>query len=90
MGTEQVPTGASTRAASGPETPVGETVGVATQFPATVRSLPAPITDSRPPSGVEIELRNGIWSVTVDGNFLGDYHAQEDAEAAATLERRQS
>lgn len=34
--------------------------------------------------------RHGIWSVTVDGAFLGDYHHREDAEAAATLARQRT
>lgn len=38
-------------------------------------------------TGVQTRLRHGIWSVTVDGAFLGDYHHREDAEAAATLAR---
>ena len=34
--------------------------------------------------------RHGIWSVTVDGAFLGDYHHREDAEAAAKRARQRT
>jgi len=40
-----------------------------------------------PEGRVLTSKRHGIWSVTVDGAFLGDYHHREDAEAAATLAR---
>jgi len=45
---------------------------------------------ANPEGGVLIRKRNGIWSVTVGGVFLGDYHLREDAEAAATLARRRN
>lgn len=43
-----------------------------------------------PESRVVTRKRHGIWSVTVDGAFLGDYHHREDAEAAATLARQRT
>lgn len=36
---------------------------------------------------VRTTLRNGIWTVLVDGAFAGDYTDREQAEAAATRER---
>ncbi|NYS26648.1 hypothetical protein HUK65_16820 [Rhodobacteraceae bacterium 2376] len=36
---------------------------------------------------VQVCERNGIWAVTVDGAFHGDYHAREHAEAAAAVAR---
>jgi hypothetical protein len=39
-------------------------------------------------NGVKVRERNGIWRVTVDGNFFGDYHTREDADASAALARR--
>jgi hypothetical protein len=37
---------------------------------------------------VEARERNGIWRVTADGEFLGDYHTREAADAHAALARR--
>ncbi|MCW3784637.1 hypothetical protein [Defluviimonas salinarum] len=37
--------------------------------------------------GVQVRERNGIWEVQVDGKFLGDYHQQEHALAAAALHK---
>lgn len=41
----------------------------------------------------EIKLSRGIWRVTLDGSFYGDYrtrrHADESAEAAALALRKQ-
>ncbi|WP_235857927.1 hypothetical protein [Marimonas lutisalis] len=37
--------------------------------------------------GVQVNERNGIWEVQVDGKFLGDYHQKEHALAAAALHR---
>lgn len=36
-------------------------------------------------SGVQVRERNGIWEVTADGKFRGDYHQREHAVAAAAL-----
>jgi len=36
---------------------------------------------------VRTSYRNGIWTVTTDGVFAGDYSRQEYADAAAALER---
>lgn len=53
-----------------------------------------PLRDARdrsalpaPGDRVRTSLRNGIWTVVVDGVFAGDYSDWENAEAAATLER---
>lgn len=55
-------------------------------IPPLRRDLSQP--DATSPEGrVLTSKRHGIWSVTVDGTFLGDYHHREDAEAAATLAR---
>lgn len=35
--------------------------------------------------GVQVRERNGIWEVTADGKFRGDYHQKEHAVAAAAL-----
>ena len=50
----------------------------------------APVQQDPQPAacGVQTRLRHGIWSVTVDGAFLGDYHHREDAEAAAARARQ--
>lgn len=37
---------------------------------------------------VEARERNGIWRVTLDGEFLGDYYTREAADAYAALARR--
>lgn len=39
------------------------------------------------PERVRTSYRNGIWTVTVDGEFAGDYSKQEYAETAAALAR---
>lgn len=39
------------------------------------------------PDRVQLHQRNGIWQMTIDGNFHGDYHRQENALAAAALAR---
>jgi hypothetical protein len=36
---------------------------------------------------IRVQERNGIWTVSVDGNFRGDYLRREHAEAAAALAR---
>lgn len=46
--------------------------------------IPVP---ERPPERVQTSERNGIWRVTVDGVFRGDYHKREHAETAAALAR---
>lgn len=46
------------------------------------RPAPAPRKDA---SCVEVHERNGIWSVSVDGVFDGDYVKKADALAAAAL-----
>ncbi|MDW3118033.1 MAG: hypothetical protein R8G60_09800 [Roseovarius pacificus] len=38
-------------------------------------------------SGVQVRERNGIWKVTANGRFHGDYHQKEHALAAAALVR---
>ncbi len=38
-------------------------------------------------SGVQVRERNGIWEVTANGKFHGDYHQKEHALAAAALVR---
>jgi hypothetical protein len=47
----------------------------------------------RAPSKFQISLRHGIWRVTLDGAFYGDYRSQADAtdsaEAAAATLREQ-
>lgn len=35
--------------------------------------------------GVQVRERNGIWKVTANGKFRGDYHQKEHAVAAAAL-----
>jgi hypothetical protein len=35
--------------------------------------------------GVEVRERNGIWAVTLDGAFHGDYHQEVHAVEAAAL-----
>ncbi|WP_143526310.1 hypothetical protein [Roseivivax lentus] len=35
--------------------------------------------------GIEVFKKNGIWKVTLDGKFRGDYHQEEHALAAAAL-----
>lgn len=42
------------------------------------------------PDRVTTSERNGVWSVTVDGVFRGDYHQRAHAEAAAALARMTS
>jgi hypothetical protein len=42
---------------------------------------------ARPADRIQTRERNGVWSVTVDGVFHGDYHRREQAEAAAALAR---
>lgn len=39
-------------------------------------------------AGVQVNRHHGIWQVRVDGVFLGDYHQEEHARAAAALFRR--
>lgn len=39
------------------------------------------------PDRVQLHQRNGIWQMTIDGAFHGDYHRQENALAAAALAR---
>jgi hypothetical protein len=45
----------------------------------------------RPPSTLQITLRRGIWRVTLDGAFYGDYrtsrHASDSVNAAAAALR---
>jgi len=65
------------RKALGPLHPVINAKGDATRIP----SPPSP------KDRVHVSRRNGIWTVTVDGAFRGDYHAREDAEAAAAVAR---
>ena len=36
---------------------------------------------------VQVNERNGIWEVRVDGKFRGDYHQKEHALAAAALHK---
>ncbi len=36
---------------------------------------------------VQVNERNGIWEVKVDGKFRGDYHQKEHALAAAALHK---
>ncbi len=36
---------------------------------------------------VQVNERNGIWEVKVDGKFRGDYHEKEHALAAAALHK---
>ncbi len=47
---------------------------------------------STTPSIIQIVLRRGIWRVTLDGAFYGDYrskrHATESADAAAMTIRK--
>jgi hypothetical protein len=48
-----------------------------------------PVAQSRPSTGrVDVRERNGIWRVTIDGAFLGDYHTRDAADAHAVLARR--
>jgi hypothetical protein len=35
------------------------------------------------PGGIQVRARHGVWEVTVDGRFYGDYHQEEHALAAA-------
>lgn len=42
---------------------------------------------SAPPSEFLIALSRGIWRVTLDGAFYGDYHAAESADTAAAALR---
>jgi hypothetical protein len=55
---------------------------------AAVPHRPAPV-DRDHPDRVQVQERNGIWSVTVDGRFHGDYLRREHAEAAAALAKMQ-
>jgi hypothetical protein len=47
----------------------------------------SPIERSNRPDGVQVQERNGIWEVRVDGKFRGDYCQKEHALAAANLHR---
>ena len=49
---------------------------------ATLVSVP-PLTNDR----IQTSKRNGIWTVTVDGVFRGDYYERAQAEAAAAVAR---
>ncbi len=48
-----------------------------------------PVAQPRPATDrVEVRERNGIWRVTIDGDFLGDYHTREGADDSAALAKR--
>jgi hypothetical protein len=57
----------------------------ADQFSIGIELVPQPRSAA---DRVEARQRNGIWRVTADGEFLGDYHTREAADAHAALARR--
>lgn len=72
LGDERIPTRRERATASGPAW-VGQQ---------------GPSEDPRPrdrEDGVEVRERNGIWAVTLDGAFYGDYHQEVHAMEAAAL-----
>ncbi|ETX12802.1 hypothetical protein OCH239_17005 [Roseivivax halodurans JCM 10272] len=54
--------------------------------PPSIRGEPgASLARAAQRAGVQVRERNGIWEVTADGKFHGDYHQKEHALAAAAL-----
>ncbi|MFN5828055.1 MAG: hypothetical protein ACK446_13765 [Rhodobacterales bacterium] len=57
------------------------------QAPGTVTGSATGPLHQHPAERVRVQERNGIRTVSVDGNFRGDYLRREHAEAAAALAR---